>query len=144
MVNDERKVIGMVTDRDICIAAATRAARPSDIRIRDVMSGDVAACGITDDIRSRTSLNERLQALVGKRVEVTGRIDPEGGQHRTTTGGDRIRHPDDSVLRQSRREESKRNTSRGARAGKTDPPAASCHPEGVSGEETIVDAVIDA
>jgi CBS-domain-containing membrane protein len=51
VVNDERKVVGMVTDRDICIAAATRAARPSDIHVKDVMSCEVATCGIDDDVQ---------------------------------------------------------------------------------------------
>jgi CBS domain-containing protein len=50
VVDEERKVIGMVTDRDICIAAATRAAKPSDIQVRDVMSRDVASCGVGDDV----------------------------------------------------------------------------------------------
>src|SRR3989337_639297 len=60
VVNDERKVVGMVTDRDICIAAATRAVRPSDIQVRDVMSGDVAACGIGDDVHvALTTMKER-------------------------------------------------------------------------------------
>ena len=50
VVSEERKVIGMITDRDICIAAATRSASPADIRVRDVISGDVHACGIGDDV----------------------------------------------------------------------------------------------
>ena len=50
VVNEERKVIGMVTDRDICIAAATRGAKPSDIRVRDVMSQELATCRPGDDI----------------------------------------------------------------------------------------------
>jgi hypothetical protein len=29
----------MITDRDICIATATRSAIPSEIRVRDVISG---------------------------------------------------------------------------------------------------------
>lgn len=62
VVNEERKVIGIVTDRDICIAAATRAARPSDIQVRDVISGDVAACGIGDDV------HVALQTMKERRV----------------------------------------------------------------------------
>ena len=49
VVNEERKVIGMVTDRDICIAAATRASRPSDVQVRDVMSQEVVSCKSGDD-----------------------------------------------------------------------------------------------
>jgi CBS domain-containing protein len=65
VVNEERKVIGMVTDRDICIAAATRAAKPSDLLIRDVMSGDVAVCGIGDDVHTalKTMKERRVRRL---------------------------------------------------------------------------------
>jgi CBS domain-containing protein len=55
VINEERKVVGMLTDRDICIAAATRAVKPSELQVRDVMSRDVAACGIGDDVH--TALN---------------------------------------------------------------------------------------
>lgn len=51
VVNEERKVIGMITDRDICIAAATRSAAPAAIRVRDVMTGRVYTCGVEDDVR---------------------------------------------------------------------------------------------
>jgi predicted transcriptional regulator len=44
VVDDERKVIGMITDRDICIAAATRSTSPSNIQVQDVISGHVYTC----------------------------------------------------------------------------------------------------
>jgi CBS domain-containing protein len=62
VVNEERKVIGMVTDRDICIAAATRGAKPSDIRVRDVMSQQLATCRPTDDV------HDVLKTMKGVRV----------------------------------------------------------------------------
>jgi len=65
VVNEERKLIGVVTDRDICIAAATRAARPSDIRVNDVMAREVATCGIDDDVQValRTMKDARVRRL---------------------------------------------------------------------------------
>jgi CBS domain-containing protein len=65
VVNEERKVIGMITDRDICIAAATRSASPADLKVRDVMSGDVYACGIGDDVRTalKTMKERRVRRL---------------------------------------------------------------------------------
>lgn len=51
-VVDERGIVtGMITDRDICIAAGTRNQRPSDLTASDVMSGRVLACGPDDDLR---------------------------------------------------------------------------------------------
>lgn len=42
VINDDQNVVGMITDRDICIAAATRGTSPSTIRVRDVMSAKYA------------------------------------------------------------------------------------------------------
>ena len=53
VVDQNRTLIGMVTDRDICIAAATRAAAPADLAVRDVMSkGQVFSCRPDDDVRT--------------------------------------------------------------------------------------------
>jgi CBS-domain-containing membrane protein len=55
----------MVTDRDICIAAATRAAVPSSIQVRDVMSREVASCKADDDVRNalKTMKERRIRRL---------------------------------------------------------------------------------
>ena len=65
VVNEERKVIGMITDRDICIAAATRSTAPADIRVRDVMTGRVYTCGVEDDVRTvlKTMGERRVRRL---------------------------------------------------------------------------------
>jgi len=65
VVNDERRVIGMITDRDICIAAATRSTSPSNIRVRDVISGEVYACRPEDDVRTalRIMREQRIRRL---------------------------------------------------------------------------------
>jgi CBS-domain-containing membrane protein len=65
VVNEEQRVVGMVTDRDICIAAATRASRPSDVQVRDVMSGDVATCRAGDDVHAalKTMKERRVRRL---------------------------------------------------------------------------------
>ena len=44
-------VIGMITDRDICIAAHTKGKLLSEIRVREVMSHNVVTCGPNDSIR---------------------------------------------------------------------------------------------
>jgi CBS domain-containing protein len=77
VVDSERKVIGVITDRDICIATATRSTVPSEIRVRDVMSGQgLHSCGPDDDVRTalatmkthrvrRLPVLDRQQRLVG-------------------------------------------------------------------------------
>ena len=62
VVTEELKVIGMITDRDICIAAATRSTAPASIRVRDVMAGQVYTCSPEDDVR--TVLNTMKQRRV--------------------------------------------------------------------------------
>jgi CBS domain-containing protein len=65
VVNEERKVIGMITDRDICIAAATRSTAPANIRAREVMSGHVHKCFTEDGVSTvlRTMKERRVRRL---------------------------------------------------------------------------------
>src|SRR5438477_7967895 len=76
IVDTSRRVAGVVTDRDICVAAATRSQSPATIRVRDVMSKTVATCSDTDDARvalatmkdrrvRRLPVVDRQQRLVG-------------------------------------------------------------------------------
>ena len=76
VVSDDRRVVGVITDRDICVAAATRAMNPAAIRVRDVMSRTVATCADSDDVRlalstikdrrvRRLPVVDRQQRLVG-------------------------------------------------------------------------------
>jgi CBS domain-containing protein len=53
VVTDDRKVIGMITDRDICIAAATRSKPPAEIRASEVISTNhgIHAVKPDDDVR---------------------------------------------------------------------------------------------
>jgi len=66
VVSDDHKVIGMITDRDICIAAATRSRAPSEIRARDVITGNgIHAVKSDDDVRValRTMRKHRVRRL---------------------------------------------------------------------------------
>jgi len=49
-VQDNGKVIGVVTDRDICIALGTRSRLAGDVAVRDVMSGKLFLVGPDDEI----------------------------------------------------------------------------------------------
>ena len=65
VISDNQNVVGMITDRDICIAAATRGTSPSNIQVRDVMSGDVFACVPDDDVRTALKImrDQRVRRL---------------------------------------------------------------------------------
>jgi CBS domain-containing protein len=73
VVNEERKVLGVITDRDICIATATRAVAPSQLHARDVMSGgELYSCAPGDDAR------EALDTMKQYRVRRLPVLDESG------------------------------------------------------------------
>lgn len=49
IVDGEMKPVGMITDRDIAVAVASRSQKPSQIKIGEVMSNRVFSCLETDD-----------------------------------------------------------------------------------------------
>jgi CBS domain-containing protein len=77
VVNEERKVIGMITDRDICIAAATRSKPPAEIRASEVMTNHgIHSVKSDDDVRValRTMRKHRVRRLpvVDQQQRLTG------------------------------------------------------------------------
>jgi CBS domain-containing protein len=44
------KVVGMVTDRDLCLALAKLDRKPSEVQVQDVISGELFTCGTDDHI----------------------------------------------------------------------------------------------
>ena len=50
VVTEAGKVVGLVTDRDICMAAILKNRDLSNIAVEDVISGKVFACKPEDDI----------------------------------------------------------------------------------------------
>jgi len=69
-----RKVVGMITDRDICIAAATKHRDPANIRVKEVISGQVFGCSCDTDI------HEALKIMQHKQVRRLPIISPEDGR----------------------------------------------------------------
>jgi CBS domain-containing protein len=52
VVAAEGKVVGLITDRDICVAATLKSQNLWNIAVQDVISGKVFACKPEDDIHS--------------------------------------------------------------------------------------------
>ena len=69
-----RKVVGMITDRDICIAAATKHRDPANIRVKEVISDQVYGCSCDTDI------HEALKMMQQKQVRRLPIISPEDGR----------------------------------------------------------------
>ena len=52
VVDEQAKLVGVVTDRDMFIALATRNTRASEIRVGDVARRQVFTCGADDDVHA--------------------------------------------------------------------------------------------
>lgn len=64
------EVVGMITDRDICMAAATKHRDAATIRVKEVISGKVYACSPDADIH--TALNVMRQKQVRRLPIING------------------------------------------------------------------------
>ena len=62
VVNVEDRVVGMITDRDICFGATTKNRPPFEVSVGEVITGKVFACDPEDDI------SEALQTMRRERV----------------------------------------------------------------------------
>jgi CBS domain-containing protein len=63
-------LVGVVTDRDICMAAATRHVSTDDLFVRDVMGTQIFTCAPTDSLRTA---EHRMAEGQVRRIPVTDR-----------------------------------------------------------------------
>ena len=72
VVDDDGRVIGIVTDRDACMAAYTKGRAFAQIGVEEVMSRDVISCRPTDGV---AEVEKMMQKRRVRRLPVT---DPQG------------------------------------------------------------------
>lgn len=74
----DRRVIGIITDRDICMACSTRDRRPAEIRAGDVVTGQVHSCTPREDVKTalRTMAEQKVRRLpvIGPRGALLGML----------------------------------------------------------------------
>lgn len=58
VVAEGGKVVGLITDRDICMAGVLTGRNLTNIAVKDVVSGKVVACRTDDDIRAAMKMME--------------------------------------------------------------------------------------
>lgn len=73
VVDQGTQLVGMLTDRDICMAAYTQGRSLADCRVRDAMSTNIRYCEPTDDIstaeaRMREAQVRRIPVLNGRHL----------------------------------------------------------------------------
>jgi CBS-domain-containing membrane protein len=61
VIADGQKVVGVITDRDICMSAATKHRDPTNIRVKEVMSGKVYGCSCDTDIQEALKIMQQKQ-----------------------------------------------------------------------------------
>ena len=61
VVDDDGIVIGMITDRDICIAAATNHQDITGIKVGEVTSGEVQSCSPETNVRDALKIFDSAQ-----------------------------------------------------------------------------------
>ena len=91
VVASSGEVVGMITDRDICMAAASKHCDPASIRVSEVISGNVYACSPDAEIHTAFSVMRqkhvrRLPVVTAEEGKLVGLLSikdvqllPEGG-----------------------------------------------------------------
>lgn len=76
IVDGKKKVVGMLTDRDVCLAIAARNRKASDVRAEDLGKRKVVSCYAEDDLESALRKMRKYQikrlAVVEKSGELAG------------------------------------------------------------------------
>ena len=52
IIDDEKNVVGMLTDRDVCLAIAARNRKASDVKTKNLLKGKAITCLADDDLES--------------------------------------------------------------------------------------------
>jgi len=105
VLNIHGQVVGVITDRDICIAAATKNKVASDITVWETVSGKAFTCQMDDDVHTAMDIMKRerdrrlpvveedgvLQGMVGMNDFVFLAGETKGGKIPGISYGDVVR-----------------------------------------------------
>jgi CBS domain-containing protein len=72
VISGDRKVLGVITDRDICMAAATKGRRADEILVAEVIGNQVFSCRPEDEVHAA------LKVMKDRRVRRVPVTDAEG------------------------------------------------------------------
>ena len=73
---ERRRVVGIITDRDITVRAVARGMDPNSTRVEEVMTRDVLSCSSEAEVEQACELMEKRQV---RRLLVTGQDDTPVG-----------------------------------------------------------------
>lgn len=95
IVNADNKLVGIVTDRDICLAAARRPIPAAGIAVTEVMTKRVYACGPEEELPAA------LQTMQNKKVRRLPVLDGEGKLVGILSMDDVVLHAEDQKARKT-------------------------------------------
>ncbi len=72
--NGSAQLVGVITDRDICMAAYTNGARLAEIRVNDAMAHEVHSCSVDDSVAEAERLMRAAQVRRLPVVDRDGRL----------------------------------------------------------------------
>ena len=76
VVDAEQRVVGMLTDRDVCLAVAARNRKASDVKTKELINGKAIVCSPNDKLEDALKKMRKYQikrlAVVGNNGELVG------------------------------------------------------------------------
>lgn len=76
LLDEHKKIVGMLTDRDVCLAIAARNRKASDVKAGDLSEGKAVTCLAEDDLESALRKMRKYQikrlAVAGETGELVG------------------------------------------------------------------------
>ena len=78
ITDDAKTVVGMLTDRDVCLAIVARNRKASDVKTKDLLKGKAITCLADDDLESALRKMRKYQikrlAVVDKDIKLVGML----------------------------------------------------------------------
>jgi len=76
IVDEDKKVVGMLTDRDLCLAVVARNRKASDVKTEELLRGKAIVCAADDEIEDALRKMRKYQvkrlAAIGSGGELVG------------------------------------------------------------------------
>jgi len=91
VVSPQQRVVGVITDRDMCIAMATRNRLPSQVPVQEISSVVIHSCQPDDDIQTA------MKTMADKKVRRLPVMDADGKLMGILSLDDIILHADSQV-----------------------------------------------
>ena len=95
VLKDGKEIVGLITDRDICMGIAMRDGNPSGISVEEVMTGTVYSVMPEDDV------HQALETMQAHRVRRLPVVDPEGQLKGMLSINDVTLHAEEQTGRQA-------------------------------------------